>query len=198
MLRSKLSDMTALTDPLPAPPSAAPTTDWLNPSDEKLYELIDGVPVEKRVSYLSLMIATRIARLIGNYAEPKNLGTLATEVPLSGIFGRSNHGRRPDVCYTSFAALPVVPAAGDLKGVVPDFVAEVVSPHDVAIELEIKIQEYLAAGIKVVWIVYPDPKVVRVHHADGTMKLLNITGTLDGGAALPGFTCVVADIFPKT
>jgi Uma2 family endonuclease len=188
--------MTLLTEPAP-PTLAEPAFDWLNPPDGKLYELIDGVPVEKRVSFYSVWIASQIVTLLKLFAEPKGLGYVAAEVPVLGIFGRPNRHRRPDVVYVSRATLPEMPLKGDLTNVVPDLIAEVVSPHDAAEEVETKILQYLMAGVKVIWVVYPETKVVRVHHADGAMLLLNLAGTLDGAAALPGFTCQVVDIFPK-
>lgn len=191
--------MTSPSDPTPAvSEKGAPDFDWIDAPDGKLYEVVGGKAVEKRTSFYASCIATQIAMRLMNVTEPKRAGYVVVRAPLIGFSGRANHHRRPDVSYVSRLTLPAIPAEGHLTNVVPDLVAEVISPHDTAVGVEMKIQEYLAAGVKVVWVVYPEPKVVRVHHADGTMKLLNITGTLDGATALPGFTCVVADLFPKS
>ena len=33
---------------------------------------------------------------------------------------------------------------------------------------------------------------------DGSSRLPDVTGMIDAGDAIPGFTCPVADIFPKS
>ena len=37
----------------------------------------------------------------------------------------------------------------------PDLAVEVVSPNDYAREVEEKVEEYLRAGVKLIWVVYP-------------------------------------------
>jgi Uma2 family endonuclease len=188
--------MTLLTEPPPAAP-IVDETNWIDAPDGRLYELIDGTPVEKHVSMLSMWIATRIAILIGNFVDPpRSLGFVVVEQPVLGIWGRPRHGRRPDVLYISRTKLPTLPETGDLE-VTPDLVVEVVSTHDNVADFEEKLQEYLVAGVRQIWAVYPRTKSVRVYMADGSSRLLNITGTLDAADAIPGFTCPVADIFPK-
>lgn len=67
----------------------------------------------------------------------------------------------------------------------PALVVEVVSPIDRAGELEKKVQEYLGAGVQVVWVVYPDARIVRVHLHDGTERRLKPEDTLWAGSILP-------------
>lgn len=54
----------------------------------------------------------------------------------------------------------------------PALVVEVVSPNDRASEIEEKVQEYLAIGVRVVWIVHPTTRMIRVHLADGSERKL--------------------------
>jgi Uma2 family endonuclease len=41
--------------------------------------------------------------------------------------------------------------------IAPDLAAEVMSPNDLAYEVDRKVKEYLAAGVRLVWVINPDP-----------------------------------------
>jgi len=58
-----------------------------------------------------------------------------------------------------------------------------------------KVREYIASGVRLVWVVDPETKTVMVY--SGSMQGVehDETDTLDGGDVLPGFTCKVADLF---
>jgi Uma2 family endonuclease len=77
----------------------------------------------------------------------------------------------------------------------PDIAVEVLSPGNTAEDIELKISQYLAAGAKLVWIVSPKAKHVRIYRADGTHTLLRETDSLTGEAVLPGFSLSLSDLF---
>ena len=66
-------------------------------------------------------------------------------------------------------------------------------------EMQIKLGEYAAAGVKLVWYVDPDAKTVTVYPKgkERGKKVLTEADTLDGGKVLPGFALAVKDIFAK-
>jgi Uma2 family endonuclease len=81
--------------------------------------------------------------------------------------------------------------------VVPDIVAEVVSPTDPADELIAKVREYLRGGVRLVWIVYPLAQEVhayRPEHRD--IQAYLAADHLDAGDVLPDFRTRVGDLFP--
>jgi Uma2 family endonuclease len=80
---------------------------------------------------------------------------------------------------------------------VPDLILEVVSPNDLAWEVDVKVTEYLQAGVPLVWVFYPDTRTVSVYRADGQAARLGMGETLRGAEVLPGFACLVADVFPR-
>ena len=55
--------------------------------------------------------------------------------------------------------------------------------------------EYLGAGVRLVWVVNPPTRTVRVHRADGTVADLREADELAGEDVLPGFRCRVGDLF---
>ncbi|MGI8927620.1 MAG: Uma2 family endonuclease [Tepidiformaceae bacterium] len=103
--------------------------------------------------------------------------------------------RFADGSYISRARMPGGrPAAGHLTAA-PDFVFEVVSPNDLASELDRKVHEYLEAGVPLVWVIHPDTRSAQVFRKDAPVDVIIAGGTLDGGAVLPGFACALADLF---
>lgn len=100
----------------------------------------------------------------------------------------------PDVAFISKTRQAELPSKG-FNPVVPDVVVEVVSPGNTANEIHGKVVDYLAAGVKIVWIVYPLAKQVVVHTTSGA-KTYGVNDTLDAGDVLPGFTLEVRRIFP--
>jgi Uma2 family endonuclease len=72
---------------------------------------------------------------------------------------------------------------------------EIVSPGDTASEIQNKVQDYLACGTPMVWLVYPQQRLVIIYYPDGTARTLQESDTLSGEAVIPGFSCQVAEIF---
>ena len=77
----------------------------------------------------------------------------------------------------------------------PDLAVEVVSPSEKAGDVREKARDYLAAGTRLVWIVYPRTREVVVHTPDGLARAYGADATLEGFGILPGFSCDVADLF---
>ena len=168
--------------------------DLASERDEKHYELIDGELKEKDVGAEALYIAMRIAALLNALYDPKE-GVALVEAMIY-CFDRPNHGRKPDVSFFWRSRLPEgrVPK-GDFH-VAPDLVVEVLSPSNTGIELEVKLDEYLLAGISSVWIVNPDRRSIRVYRNDGTTRLFRAGDIIEQELSLPAFRLCVAEVFP--
>jgi len=78
----------------------------------------------------------------------------------------------------------------------PDLAVEVMSPDDRVMEVEDKVQEWLAGGALLVWVINPRRKTVTVHRPGANPVVLSQKDTLEGGDVVPGFQCPVAAIFP--
>ena len=77
----------------------------------------------------------------------------------------------------------------------PLLAVEVLSPYDKQREIDEAIEEYLACGVRVVWIVDPFDDTVTVYRPGHEPVLFNRTQELVGDPELPGFRCRVAEIF---
>ncbi|MBA3415656.1 MAG: Uma2 family endonuclease [Chloroflexia bacterium] len=99
----------------------------------------------------------------------------------------------PDV---SFVRADRLPARGGcaFPRIPPDLAVEVLSPSNSASEIGRKLAIYLAAGVRLVWVIDSETRTVAVHSPAG-VTLLGEGDTLDGGDVLPGFSIPVADLF---
>lgn len=77
----------------------------------------------------------------------------------------------------------------------PDLAVEVISPGNTFDEIQDKIEEYLSAGTKLVWIVYPKQKMIHVHRQSNVINVLRENDTLDGEEVLPNFRVKLREIF---
>lgn len=160
-------------------------------------ELVHGELVERSMGTESSFIAGRLFHLIFAYVELKRLGWAFGDgtgylLPIKN----EETVRKPDTSFVSFQKL--TPADGLPKGylkLAPDLAVEVVSPNDLAEEVDQKINDYLQAGVRLVWIVHPSSRTVAVHRADDSVVRLRETDYLDGENVLPGFQCRIADLF---
>jgi len=76
----------------------------------------------------------------------------------------------------------------------PDLAIEVVSDSEIAEELRQKIQDYLDAGSKAVWAVYPKVRVVAVYDQSGVREYRG-DQVLEAPEILPGFQAKVNQFF---
>lgn len=106
--------------------------------------------------------------------------------------------RIPDVSYVSWNRLPgrQVPRV-PIADLAPDLAVEVVSLGNTAREMERKLQDFLAAGVRLVWYVYPGPQEVHVYTAE-RHDVLTIDQELSGGDVLPGFLLPLRQLFEES
>ena len=180
---------------LTAPVRYAPEdVERLSRHDAKHYELIDGELRAKPVGTRALFIAYQICERLNRAYYPAH-GVAFVE-PMVYAFGRPDRGRKPDVALVWHRNLPggKIPE-GDLM-FPPDLAVEVLSPGNTAIEMDEKLNEYLVAGIPMVWMVNPDRRTIRIFRNDDTTRFFGPADTIADERLLPGFSLVVGDVFP--
>jgi Uma2 family endonuclease len=167
------------------------------PDQGKGYELIDGELKELDGSARSSRVGGQIYRQLENHSQTHTPGwVFPPETGFRCFATERGQVRKPDTSFISLGRLSREEYKEDgFIEVVPDLVAEVISPNDNAEDVEIKIEDWLAAGVKVVWEVYPGTGVVRAHRPDNTITLFRGADTLIAPDVLPGFACPVADLF---
>ena len=61
-------------------------------------------------------------------------------------------------------------------------------------QVKAKVDDWLIAGTKLVWVVDPRRRLARVCRLDGTVDNLTDRDSFEGDAVLPGFTLSLAQI----
>ena len=162
------------------------------------YEVIDGVKVElPPMSPRAAGVSGELARLLGNFAADSGRGRAWPEI-LVRLPAPQARSRQPDVIFVSYAQWPKSRQLPDTRDweVVPELCVEVVSPTDRAEDVRQKVEEYLAAGVRLVWVVYPRLGLVDVFEPGNTGRTRRRADTLDGGPVLPGFAVALPTLFP--
>jgi Uma2 family endonuclease len=177
--------------------------DLLTLPDGDRYELVEGHLVDRHgcdtgdpsMGWLSDLIATRLASRLTVFCDQCGLGFVV--ISNSGGFQYGGRKvRKPDVSFVARDRLPPTgPPAGNAP-LAPDLAVEVLSPNDLCEELEQKVEEYLLSGVRLVWVISPAARTVRVLRADGTAAVVRAGGELDGETVVPGFRCALNDLFP--
>lgn len=171
--------------------------DLLTMEDGDAYELDDGELVEVPVGFESQLVVTKLLARMDEALRIDPMGTLVPpEVGLQIFPGRPRRVPRPDGGFISFDRLGSRRAPKGFLTEAPELVIEAVSPGDLASYLDRKIQEYLSAGVQLVWVLLPDTRRATVYRSDGSVTLVHPNGYLDGEDVLPGFRCALADIMP--
>ncbi len=166
------------------------------PHDGHRYELIEGelremTPASPRHG----RIANMVTFLLTRHVRQHDLGVVyAAE---TGFKLREN----PDTVRAAdaaFVAKSRIPPEGEPEGywaIAPDLVVEVVSQTDSAPMVQSKVTDWLAAGCRLVWVVYPDTQTVTEYRSLKEAQVLTADQILEGGDVLPGFACRVSELF---
>jgi Uma2 family endonuclease len=162
--------------------------------EDRLCELVDGVLVEKPMGYTESNIAIKLITALQLFVEKGDLGVVTGE---AGMIRMSRDlVRIPDVAFASWDRFPARKLPDEsVPEIVPDLAVDVLSKNNTPREMELKLREYFAAGVKLVWIVDPAAKTVTVYSAPTRAKTLSASQTLDGGKVLPGFELSIRKIF---
>jgi Uma2 family endonuclease len=199
-----VADLLERFGPMPAerirtspPPGTATEQDVIDMEEResRLCELVDGVLVEKALGVYESFLAMEIGGLLREFVKRNGLGFV---VGADGMM-RLAPGlvRIPDVSFVSWNQLPGrrVPRV-PIADLAPELAIEVISASNTAQEMERKLQEYLTAGVRLVWYVLPLPQEVHVYTA-GQHDVLTIDQELSGGDVLPGFVLPLRQLFEE-
>lgn len=164
--------------------------------ENRLFELVDGVLVEKAMGFIESILAFELGRLLKNFVVPRNLGHVAGIDAMLRLF--PGLIRMPDVAYVSWDRFPDGKLTQEpIPDLVPDLAVEVVSKGNTAAEMERKRREYFQAGVIVVWMVDPRQRTVSVFSSPEESFDLAEGDTVDGGDVLPGFQLKLRDLFAE-
>ena len=169
-----------------------------------VWELIDGVPVEKdpieprtgkpQMGNPANIVSGNAYFLLRTQLQNLGHGLVVPECWIRGFGDDRSDVRRPDVAFFAAGTLPAGPMP-EVSVVMPTLAIESISPGNSADEIERKVDEYLAAGVRLVWLAFPGLRALRIHRADETMRRYREADTFADEPLLPGLTFRVAELF---
>lgn len=139
-------------------------------------------------------IAHTFALFIGIHVRDRNLGRVFAAETGFLLRRRPDTVRAPDVAFVTGERLGDETPAGFLA-LAPDLAIEVVSPGDSTGAVRDKIQDWLAAGTRLVWVVYPEARSVVAHRLGYAPETLSEEDTLSGVPVLSDFAVRVRELF---
>jgi Uma2 family endonuclease len=142
-------------------------------------------------------IIVRLTVALGQYVEENDLGVVFGAETGFKLASDPDTVLGPDVAFVGNEKIPPAGIPVAYWQGAPDLAVEVISPGNTRREIEEKIEEYLAAGVSLVWIVTPKRRTVTVHRTGAEPVTLNEGDRLDGENVLPGFKYEIARLFTR-
>jgi Uma2 family endonuclease len=105
--------------------------------------------------------------------------------------------RAPDASWTLHSRLNQL-EPGQLRkfpSICPDFVIEILSPSDRLPKLREKMEEYLANGVRLGWLIDPDERKVYVYRPGKKVQVRTDVRQISASPELPGFVLKLAEIW---
>lgn len=196
-LLERLGDVPAFRVRLDPPLGAATERDVVEAHDRenRLFELVDGVLVEKAMGFEESKWAVLLTIYLGAFVLRHDLGVvLGADGSMRLLPGLV---RIPDVAFISWGRYPKGLRPGEIPAVAPDLAVEILSKSNTRREMARKLDEYFQAGVRLVWYVDPQAREVRVYESPADPVTLTAADVLEGGAVLPGFRLPLVEWFAQ-
>ena len=158
-----------------------------------LYELIHGeivekVPTEEHAKIAGIILGELYIYLKHHPEIKAHLGPEVRYRPEGDLY----NDRLSDVSVRLSDQPPV--RRGAVPGM-PDLAVEIKSPDDTYMFMRDKAEYYVQHGCHIVWLIYPEKRIVEVYQPGKDLDLLVAGDMLSGGEILPGFTLAVEAVF---
>src|SRR5206468_12011006 len=131
----------------------------------------------------------------GHFVRTRQLGEVFGAETGFTIARNPDTVRAPDVAFVTSARIAAIGVTKKFFSGAPDLAVEVVSPSDTVNEVDEKVQDWLDACVRLVWVVNPKPRTVIVYARGQSPRILSESESLDGSDVVPGFRLPIRDIF---
>ena len=138
-------------------------------------------------------VAQNIHDGLSPYVREKKIGRVFSEVAYL-LSEDPPTLRIPDVSYLSQEHIQQASSDGYVPGG-PELAVEIVSPSASAEDLQEKVEQYLASGSQVVWVVYPKTRTIHVFPQAAASAALGEDDLLEELQLFPGWSVPVTELF---
>jgi Uma2 family endonuclease len=161
------------------------------PDDGYRYELVEGRVIRMSPPGMRhAALVMHIGALLLDYVKGHKLGVVIA----SGGFKLATNPdtvREPDVAFLHRDRIPQSGLPEGFWSGPADLAVEVRSPSDRPSEIRAKVADYLARGVRLVWVVDPKKQTVSIHRPNAASATLQINDEVNGDDILPGFVSTV-------
>jgi Uma2 family endonuclease len=166
------------------------------PDDGKRYELIDGELREMAptVNWHGEVESNLVIRL-GGHVQTHGLGRVSCGEVLFIVRRDPDRVRAADIAFILQERVPPLEARQHIMEVIPDLVVEILSKSETIEEVNDRIDDWLGAGVRMLWIVDPYRRTVTIFRPGHDPTLVGEHGILEGDSVVSGFRCPVAELF---
>jgi len=161
----------------------------------KEYEIVNGQPEEKEMG--GARHGSVGARVIARFVVHVEAHDLGIVYGPDTTFKIGENERLPDVAFVSAARIPEEGEPDGIWPIAPDLAVEIISPNDLFEKVFSKVKEYFAAGVRQVWLISLEHKVVIIYHSPTQTTILTEDDELVSEELLPGFRCRVSELFQQ-
>jgi len=136
-----------------------------------------------------------VLRQLGNWARQDGTGTVFSSS--AGFLLPNTAVRAPDAAWVLNSRLASISAQQWEKFVplCPDFVLELRSPTNRLQDLQAKMEEYVANGARLGWLLDPASRQVYVYRPNAEVQRLERPDTIAGDPVLPGFVLDLKELW---
>jgi Uma2 family endonuclease len=167
------------------------------PDDGNRYELVRGELICMSPSFiLPSAVSGNVYLEVGTFVRRHRLGMCGTAEGGFRLGSDPDTVRAPDVWFIRAGRIPADGLPESFWPGAPDLAIEVLSPSDRFVDVMRKVQEYLAAGAQLVWVIDPKGRSAAAFTPECMPLLLGEDDALEGGDLLPGFTLRLGDVLP--
>jgi Uma2 family endonuclease len=166
------------------------------PNDGMRHELIQGeLLTMSPAGFEHGRVTNRAGRSLGNHVEAHGLGAVVDGDVGFKLSSDPDTVRAPDVAFVSAEKLREVGRPRGYWPGAPDVALEVISPNDLYTEVDEKVAEWLEHGTRIVFVVNPRQRTVKLHRRGQPVRVLSGDDVLDGEDVIPGWSMRVGDLF---
>lgn len=154
-------------------------------------QLICMAPASSKPS----LVAAEALTALNVFVRPRKLGRVGGADWGFRLKADPDTVRAPDVAFVRAERIPATGIPGGYRPGAPDPAIEAVSPCNRHAGVLQKVAEYLEAGARLVWVLFPEERMATVYRPSGPPQTVAEDGSLSGEDVVPGFTLTLAEIW---
>jgi Uma2 family endonuclease len=161
------------------------------------YELVRGeLRCMAPSAALPGVVAMRLGRRMDGYVDEHKLGVCGTADSGFKLESNPDTVRAPDLWFVRAERIPADGIPETFWPGAPDLAVEVLSPSDRFGPVMEKVQDYLANGTRLVWVIDPQGRSAAIFRPDTRPVLIQEDGVLDGADVIASFSVTLRDVLP--